>query len=112
MQLYETPYVIWTNYPLDTTTQVPKRLSANYLSSWMLKLAGVQLPEYNRYLLQLCRDVPVVTPKGCLDARGNYFRAEDAGSYAPLLQEYAYLQYNNLFDADHRLQSFWGEETP
>lgn len=112
MQLYETPYVIWTNYPLDTTTQVPKRLSANYLSSWMLKLAGVQLPEYNRYLLQLCRDVPVVTPKGCLDARGNYFRAEDAGRYAPLLQEYAYLQYNNLFDADHRLQSFWGEETP
>lgn len=112
MQLYETPYVIWTNYPLDTTTQVPKRLSANYLSSWMLKLAGVQLPEYNRYLLQLCRDVPVVTLKGCLDARGNYFRAEDAGRYAPLLQEYAYLQYNNLFDADHRLQSFWGEETP
>ena len=112
MQLYKTPYVIWTNYPLDTTTQVPKRLSANYLSSWMLKLAGVQLPEYNRYLLQLCRDVPVVTPKGCLDARGNYFRAEDAGRYAPLLQEYAYLQYNNLFDADHRLQSFWGEETP
>ena len=112
MQLYETPYVIWTNYPLDTTTQVPKRLSANYLSSWMLKLAGVQLPEYNRYLLQLCRDVPVVTPKGCLDARGNYFRSEDAGRYAPLLQEYAYLQYNNLFDADHRLQSFWGEETP
>ena len=112
MQLYETPYVIWTNYPLDTTTQVPKRLSANYLSSWMLKLAGVQLPEYDRYLLQLCRDVPVVTPKGCLDARGNYFRAEDAGRYAPLLQEYAYLQYNNLFDADHRLQSFWGEETP
>ena len=112
MQLYETPYVIWTNYPLDTTTQVPKRLSANYLSSWMLKLAGVQLPEYNRYLLQLCRDVPVVTPKGCLDARGNYFRAEDAGRYAPLLQEYVYLQYNNLFDADHRLQSFWGEETP
>lgn len=112
MQLYETPYVIWTNYPLDTTTQVPKRLSANYLSSWMLKLAGVQLPEYNRYLLQLCRDVPVVTPKGCLDARGNYFRAEDAGRYAPLLQEYAYLQYNNLFDADHQLQSFWGEETP
>ncbi len=112
MQLYETPYVIWTNYPPDTTTQVPKRLSANYLSSWMLKLAGVQLPEYNRYLLQLCRDVPVVTPKGCLDARGNYFRSEDAGRYAPLLQEYAYLQYNNLFDADHRLQSFWGEETP
>ena len=76
MQLYETPYVIWTNYPLDTTTQVPKRLSANYLSSWMLKLAGLTLPEYNRYLLQLCRDIPVVTPKGCLDARGNYFRAE------------------------------------
>ena len=112
MQLYETPYVIWTNYPLDTTTQVPKRLSANYLSSWMLKLAGLTLPEYNRYLLQLCRDIPVVTPKGCLDARGNYFRAEDAGRYAPLLQEYVYLQYNNLFDADHRLQSFWGEETP
>ena len=108
MQFYETPYVIWTNYPLDTTTQVPKRLSANYLSSWMLKLAGLTLPEYNRYLLQLCRDIPVVTPKGCLDARGNYFRAEDAGRYAPLLQEYVYLQYNNLFDADHRLQSFWG----
>ena len=39
-------------------------------------------------------------------------KLEDAGRYAPLLQEYAYLQYNNLFDADHRLQSFWGEETP
>ena len=112
MQLYETPYVIWTNYLLDTNVQVPERMSANYLSSWMLKLAGLTLPEYNRYLLQLCRDVPVVTPKGCLDAQGNYFRAEDAGRYSPLLQEYGYLIYNNLFDADHRLQSFWGEETP
>ena len=54
---YTTPYVIWTNYPSETVEQ---DMSSNYLGSYVLSLAGVKLTPYNRFLLDLKDELPII----------------------------------------------------
>ena len=48
---YITPFYIWANY--DIEEQEIDKLSANYLSSLLLKTAGVPMTNYNQFLLNL-----------------------------------------------------------
>ena len=56
-QSYTTPYVIWTNYPSET---VEEDFSANYLGSYMLQLAGLEMPGYNQFLMNLKEQLPII----------------------------------------------------
>ncbi len=94
---YQTPFVIWTNY--EQPSENMGKLSALYLSSYVLKLSGLEMTPYNRYLLSLSQDVPVISPLGCFDADGNYYSWEEADTDAcPFGEEilkYEYLAYNH-----------------
>ena len=92
-----TPFCIWANY--DIEEQQIERLSANYLSSLVLKTAGVQMTEYNKYLLKLADKLPVIDTVGYIDATGNHYRWSDRTEYSDLLNEYERIQYNNIFDS-------------
>ena len=39
-QTYKTPYIIWTNYPSESSQE---DMSANYFGSYILKQAGLEL---------------------------------------------------------------------
>lgn len=102
---YITPFYIWANY--DIPEQTIDKLSVNYLSSYLLDIAGVELPAYNRYLLALSRQLPVINPVGYIDADGNYYTNGQRSVYSPLLDGYEKVIYNLVFDTDGRVDSLY-----
>ena len=95
-----TPFYIWANY--DIEEQYIDKLSSNYLSSLLLKTAGVNLTEYNKYLLKLSETLPVVDSVGYIDNQDNYYRWNDETEYSDLLSKYEKIQYNNVFDTQNK----------
>lgn len=100
-----TPFYIWANYDIEEK-QIDK-LSSNYLSSYVLDIAGVKLTEYNKYLLKLSETLPVIDTVGYIDANDNYFKWSDKSEYTQLLSEYEKIQYNNIFDSEHKDNSIF-----
>ncbi len=96
---YCTPFYIWANY--DIEEQTIERLSSNYLSSLVLKTAGIKLTEYNKYLMNLASVLPVINNAGYIDSNGVYYKWSDASPYTSILDEYEKIQYNNIFDREH-----------
>lgn len=91
-----TPFYIWANY--DIEEQYIDKLSSNYLSSLVLKTAGIKLTDYNKYLLKLAETLPVIDTVGYIDNENNYYKWSDASPYTALLDDYEKVQYNNIFD--------------
>ena len=98
-QRHATPFIIWANY--DIEEQVIDKLSSNYLSSLVLKTAGVKLTKYNQYLLKLSETLPVINTVGYIDYLGNYYKWSDTSPYTNLLSEYEKIQYNSIFDQEN-----------
>ncbi len=94
-----TPFIIWANYDIEEKTI--DKLSSNYLSSYVLDIAGVELTEYNKYLLSLSEKLPVIDTVGYIDNENNYFRWSDRSQYSEILSEYERIQYNGVFDTEH-----------
>lgn len=88
--------------------------SINYLSRYLLEAAGIDLPPYYQFLKELEEYIPAVSAKGYYSkSQGGYILPEEAsGTEADWLNEYAILQYNNLFDEDHRNETFFGQYLP
>ena len=96
---YVTPFIIWANY--DIEEKEFDKLSTNYLGSLVLKTANVKLTEYNKYLLELSKTLPVIDTAGYIDKDNNYYKWSSASEYSDLLKEYELIQYNNIFDYEN-----------
>ena len=104
-QSYTTPYVIWTNYPSET---VEEDFSANYLGSYMLQLAGLEMPGYNQFLMNLKEQLPIIGVGAVCDKDGNWY-ANDAlpDDYKKLMTDYNILEYNNQFEKKDVIESLF-----
>lgn len=101
-----TPFYIWANY--DIEEQYIDKLSSNYLSSLVLQTAGVKLTEYNKYLLNLAKVLPVINTVGYIDNQNNYYKWSDSSPYTSILNEYEKIQYNGIFDQENtNLKTFF-----
>ena len=96
---HTTPFYIWANY--DIKEKKIDMLSSNYLSSLLLKTAGVELTDYNKYLLSLSKVLPVINTVGYIDKDGNHYKWSDVSPYTNILSEYEQIQYNGIFDAEN-----------
>jgi hypothetical protein len=101
---YSTPYVIWANYDIE---EQEVDMSANYLSSYVMNLAGLKLTGYNKYLLDLQKTLPVISAVCYMDADGNLYENGEKSDYSKLIEEYQMIQYNNLFDIENRYNDFF-----
>lgn len=101
---YSTPYVIWANYDIE---EAEVDMSANYLSSYVMNLAGLKLTGYNKYLLDLQKTLPVISAVCYMDAEGNVYANDEKTEYSDLLKEYQMVQYNELFDIENRYNDFF-----
>ena len=68
----------------------------------MLDIAGLKLTEYNKYLLKLSETLPVIDTVGYIDCNNNYYKWSDKSDYTQILSEYERIQYNNIFDSEHK----------
>ena len=101
---YQTPFKIWANYDIKEQTDVD--ISINYLSTLLMKTAGLELSEYQDYLWEIHEQLPVVTANFYMDTDGNiydYNEDESNAGHQTLLDDYASIQYNHLFDENNRL---------
>ena len=91
------PFLIWNNYD-QNSTEYPLT-SLNYLSSILLESAGLELPPYNRFLLEMQEEIPAINSLGYVNAQGKAGEISSAeGETAELLNQYRVLQYANLLD--------------
>ncbi len=99
---YEVPYLIWTNYESEAEETNP--FSAIYLSSEVLSRAGLAMTPYNRFLLEMKEELPIVHPFGCQNAEGTYYSwpkvTAEGSPYKETMLEYEYLVYNFVYAKD------------
>lgn len=96
--LYTVPFFIWTNYESEEGTV--EITSLNYLASMALERAGLAVPSYNQFLLDMMEVVPAINSRGYYSLQNGCFQhLEDAtGEEAEWIRDYEILQYNNMFD--------------
>jgi len=84
-QKYITPYLIWANY--DAFFEEYGDMSVSYLGPTLLECAGVELPDYYKFLLNLQKDYPVISR----------WNLESLQQEEKIIQ-YQMLEYNHLVD--------------
>ena len=72
---YVTPYLIWSNY--DRITYNRPYINAGYLGAIIKAEAGLELTEWDRYLLHVMDEYPVIGKNGIFDKEYNYTAYED-----------------------------------
>lgn len=107
MRTYQVPYIVWANYPIDNTCVNMEHTSLNYLSSLLLHCAGLELPDYSKFLLNLHETVPVVTEIGIIGSDGTAYKHTDTVPFSDALNEYSILQYNHLFDKKNAVSTMF-----
>ncbi len=105
MNKYIVPVIIWANYDIKETKI--KKMSANYLSAYIMKQAGLEMSPYQKFLYKLYKKLPVLNAMGCIDKKGNYYESGLDTEYHDLVKEYQIMQYNNLIDTKHTVNSFF-----
>ena len=106
MNLYKTPFLIWANYDIEEQENV--NISMNYLSTRMLESTGMKLSPFNQFLLDIHKQIPVLTTNGYFGEDGSYYSLKDESSpYYESLRKYQILQYNDLFDKKKRIENFF-----
>lgn len=105
--LYTVPFFIWTNY--DTPEETIEITSLNFLSSLALERAGIDLPPYNQFMLDLMEVVPAINARGYYSLeKEKFIHVEDAmGKELEWLTKYESLQYNELFDKKNKSSTFF-----
>ncbi len=103
LRKYIVPYVIWANYEVDWKEYGD--MSANYLPAVMMECAGLPLPPFYQYLMELKEEYPVLTRRGCLGRDGQLADIADLWDEEPIYQ-YRMLQYNQLYEKDYMEEIF------
>lgn len=106
MKKYEVPFIIWANY--DIEEKYVEKTSANYMTALMMEATGQELTPYQKFQLEIAKDVPALTRVGYYGADGKYYEVEDKKSpYYETLRRYNILQYNYMFDEEGQIQNFF-----
>ena len=112
MEQYMVPFFVWANF--DIPEQTAECTSLNYLGRYLLETAGLELPPYYQFLKELEQAVPAVNALGYYSvSRQTFLPLEEAqGEEAKWLNDYAMVQYNNLFDQTNRNSRFFQNYLP
>ena len=94
---YITPFMIWANY--DIEEKEIEAMSANYLGAYLLEVAGLELPSYYQYLLNMYQTLPVISAIQLQDAEGTIYLNGQDHPYTEIIKNYQILQYYHLFDS-------------
>ena len=101
MEKYKVPFVCWANY--DIEEEVIEKTSLNYLYCTLADRLGLPLTGYQKYLLDLSEEIPVLAAGGYWTADGDFYELDDETSpYFDRINEYNILEYNYIFGKDNR----------
>ena len=92
---YVVPFFIWSNKYLESKTV--DAMSLNYLSSFFLQEAKLPMTAYNKYLMDLYKEYPVINLNGYIDKEGKYYSASEMDENEEIVN-YNKLVYNTIID--------------
>lgn len=100
-----TPFAIWCNYEIDS--QNLGYISMNYLVPTLFEVAGVEMPLYYKYMLGMRDTLPIVSSYGkYYDSEGTEYDYDEETEFTPLLNDYFYLEFNNLNKNERQQELF------
>ncbi|MFT4145908.1 MAG: LTA synthase family protein [Mobilitalea sp.] len=102
---YRVPFIMWANY--DIQEDDVDKISANYLSTYLLKTAGIPGTDYNNYLWGLHEQIPVINGLYYIDKSGLFHGFSDKTSDSELINDYKIVGYNNALDKDDQLKEYF-----
>ena len=95
---YQVPFVIWANY--DIAEEKDLKISANMLSAYMLNKIGLQMTGYDKFLINLRKDIPVISGIAYMDNKGKDYKLDLEHikdiPYGDEIKDYSYLEYYNI----------------
>lgn len=101
MEKYKIPFVIWANY--DIQEETVEKTSLNYLYSILADRLGFPMTGYQKYLLDLSEEIPVLCAQGYWTADGSFYELKDQDSpYYDKINEYNILEYNDILGGSSR----------
>lgn len=104
MKRYLVPFLIWANYDIGETEV--EHISLNYLSTLMMETAGLELTDFQKFLLDMYQYIPSLSAQGYYDNKGELHSWDETeNDVIQWIQEYRIVQYNYLFDTKNRLES-------
>ena len=103
---YETPFFIWTNYDMETQTDVT--ISNNFLGELVMEKTGLQMTPYQYYLQDLQTKIKGYNTIGYYTVDGQFVSWDDADDEMnALLNQYECFQYNALMEKLNRADWFF-----
>ena len=101
MEKYKVPFIIWANY--DVEEEMVEKTSLNYLYTLMADRLNLPMTGYQKYLLELQEEIPVLNAQGYWTADGSFYELDDKSSpYYDRINEYNILEYNYIFGQEDR----------
>ena len=82
-------------------------LSANYINAYLKQLLGMPMTGFDKYLMDLHEELPVINAICYEDAEGNVYDPEEPSKFDDRLNEYEQIQYNGLIDYKDRVNGFF-----
>lgn len=104
---FKTQYVVWANYDIETNTDYT--IDSSCLSSLVLSLTGMQMPEYIEYNLYGASLISGYNGYFLLDRSGNYYTYhKDMGEEInKFLENKRLIQYDLMFGNRYSEESLW-----
>lgn len=97
------PLMIWANYPLRE--QELGTMSVNYVVPTLLDIAGVQISPYYSYLLNMKKQIPILSAYGdYYDKNGNCYNygSDEGMEFEKLVDDYFRIEYHNIKSSENR----------
>ena len=95
VRMHQTPFLIYANYDIEEAEY--ENMSANYLPTLVLDLAGLPKNEWFAYQADMYRKYPVLSLYGAKDSAGKWLPWEEACE-SQEVKNFAIVQYKELFD--------------
>lgn len=110
MEKHEVPFLIWANF--DIPEQTIEKTSINYLSTLLLKTAGLELAPFQEYLSELQKELPVISASGCYDKKGKliHYPSEEEvvdEKTKQLLHVYEMINYDYMFGKEKKTKQYY-----
>ena len=106
---YQVPFIIWANYDIEEESDVI--LGANMLGPYMLQKLGLRMTGYDKYLMAMRDELPVVTGLCTIDSEGTLraIKREDVGNqeHGDTLLDYQKIEYCNIKGDRDEIKDFF-----
>ena len=107
MEKYKIPFVAWANYDIEEA--IIEKTSLNYLYSILADRLELPMTSYQRYLLDLREEIPVLAAGGYWTKDGDFYELDDETSpYFERINDYNILEYNYILGGKDRDMELFG----